>query len=261
MTELQTQLANLTDELRSLRTSAAFARPPDGQPSPEPHAQTAPTGGPTVARAGGERDEPRFDPIKPPAPTVAAAPATTLEERLGTRWAVWVGGLALALGGVLLVRYSIEQGVFGPGVRVALGALFALALVAAGEWFRRSERDAPVGAIPAAHIPSILTAAGTVSAFGTVYAAHALYQFIGPAAAFVLLGAIGIATMLAAALHGPALAGLGLAVPLSCRCSSSPSSPTPGRSSSISPSSRGPPMRLPACGAGCGSPLRRSQAP
>ncbi|HEY7598288.1 MAG TPA: DUF2339 domain-containing protein, partial [Candidatus Limnocylindrales bacterium] len=32
-----------------------------------------------------------------------------------------------------------------------------------------------------------------------------------PAAAFVILGAIGIATMLAAALHGPALAGLGLA--------------------------------------------------
>ena len=49
------------------------------------------------------------------------------------------------------------------------------------------------------------------SAFGTVYAAHALYDFIGPAAAFVLLGIIGVATMLAAALHGPALAGLGLA--------------------------------------------------
>ena len=43
------------------------------------------------------------------------------------------------------------------------------------------------------------------------YAAHSLYGFIGPAAAFILLGLIGIATMLAAALHGPALAGLGLA--------------------------------------------------
>ena len=60
----------------------------------------------------------------------------------------------------------------------------------------------PIGAVPAAHIPSILTAAGTVSAFGTVYAAHALYQFIGPTLAFLMLGAIGIATMLAAALHG-----------------------------------------------------------
>ena len=145
-----------------------------------------------------------------PAPASAAASAT-LEERLGTRWAVWLGGLALALGGLLLVRYSIEQGIFGPGVRIALGALFALALIAVGEWFRRTERGLPVEAIPAAHVPSILTAAGTVSAFGTVYAAHALYHFIDPAAAFVLLGIIGVATMLAAALHGPALAGLGLA--------------------------------------------------
>ena len=38
-----------------------------------------------------------------------------------------------------------------------------------------------------------------------------LYGFIGPGAAFVLLGIIGVATMFAAALHGPALAGLGLA--------------------------------------------------
>jgi uncharacterized membrane protein len=139
------------------------------------------------------------------------AASASLEERLGTRWAVWAGGLALALGGVLLVRYSIEQGVFSPSVRVALGAVFAVALVAGGEWFRRGERASPVAAVPAAHVPGILTAAGTVSAFSTVYAAHALYQFIGPAAAFAILGAIAIATMLAAALHGPALAGLGLA--------------------------------------------------
>lgn len=60
----------------------------------------------------------------------------------------------------------------------------------AGEWFRRTERASPVETIPAAHIPGILTAAGTISAFGTVYAAHALYQFISPALAFILLGAV-----------------------------------------------------------------------
>jgi len=211
LTALQTQLAHLTDELRSLRTAVAFARPSAERPSAsEPQPAPAEAAEPEPVASEPEA-EPDFTPSDQPTPPVAAAPVTTLEERLGTRWAVWVGGLALALGGVLLVRYSIEQGVFGPGVRVALGALFSLALVAAGEWFRRTDRGAPVGAIPAAHIPSILTAAGTISAFGTVYAAHALYQFIGPAAAFLVLGAIGIATMLAAALHGPALAGLGLA--------------------------------------------------
>jgi uncharacterized membrane protein len=212
---LQTQLAALTDELRSLRTQVAFGRPSGEQaPAPEtPQAQASPAEATADSPHAAEEPEaePTPAPEETPGPPAAIAPATTLEERLGTRWAVWIGGLALALGGVLLVRYSIEQGIFGPGVRVALGALFALALVAAGEWFRRSERGAPLGAIPPAHIPSILTAAGTISAFGTVYAAHALYQFIGPTTAFLLLGAIGIATMFAAALHGPALAGLGLA--------------------------------------------------
>lgn len=133
-----------------------------------------------------------------------------LEEQLGTRWAVWVGGVALALGGILLVRYSIEQGLFGPGVRIACGALLAATLVAMGDWFRRTETSIGIDAIPSAHIPGVLTAAGTMTAFGTIYAAHALYGFVGPTLAFILLGAVGIATMLAAALHGPALAGLGL---------------------------------------------------
>ncbi len=34
-------------------------------------------------------------------PPTAAAARMSLEERLGTQWAVWVGGLALALGGIL----------------------------------------------------------------------------------------------------------------------------------------------------------------
>ena len=54
-----------------------------------------------------------------------AAPARDIgfEERFGTRWVVWVGGVALALGGIFLVRYTIEQGLIGPRVRIVLGAL------------------------------------------------------------------------------------------------------------------------------------------
>jgi uncharacterized membrane protein len=58
----------------------------------------------------------------------------SFEERFGTRWAVWVGGVALALGGIFLVQYSIEQGLIGPGMRILLGALLAAALIVAGEW-------------------------------------------------------------------------------------------------------------------------------
>lgn len=221
---LNAELPRLTARIAALEDMLARgmrgAAPPAPAAEPEPEAPWQPAASPQAVTPPADKPatadeifaetppppaEPDLQHLPPP------PPATSLEERLGTRWAVWVGGFALALGGLLLVRYSIEQGVFGPGFRIFMGTLFSALLVAAGEWFRRGERKLPIDTIPAAHIPSILTAAGTSSAFGTVYAAHALYEFIGPAAAFVLLGAIGVATMLAAALHGPALAGLGLA--------------------------------------------------
>ena len=61
-------------------------------PTPEPPARTA---------------------IAAPRPAPGAAAPMSLEQRLGTQWTVWVGGLALALGGIFLVRYSIEQGLLG----------------------------------------------------------------------------------------------------------------------------------------------------
>src|SRR5437868_2044017 len=137
-------------------------------------------------------------------------PEPGFEERIGTRWVVWVGGLTLALGGFFMARCSIEAGLLGPGVRTILGGLFALALLVAGEWTRRKESISAIEALPIANIPAILTAAGTAVAFATVYAAYALYGFLVPATAFVLLGLVALGTLAAALLHGPALAGLGV---------------------------------------------------
>lgn len=133
-----------------------------------------------------------------------------IETALGTRWAVWVGGVALALGGLFLVRYTIESGILGPGVRLAMAGLFGLALAAAGEFIRRTGFKVPVKGASGAYIPAILTAAGAFTLFGAVYAAHGIYGFIGPAAAFFLMGVIAVATIVAALVHGQALAGIGL---------------------------------------------------
>lgn len=188
---------------------AASPERPDAAAGPEPLGEgPADDEIPIAASVSGE-DAPVAAP--PPLP---AAPPRSLEETIGTRWVVWVGGLALGLGGLFLVRFSIEQGWFGPGARIACASLFALALAATGEILRRRERAGghvpALGQIPSAHIPSVLTAAATLTAFGTVYAAHALYDMIGAAPAFILLGLVGLATMAAAALHGPILAGFGL---------------------------------------------------
>lgn len=153
----------------------------------------------------------------PPADVPVAATATTsgtpkpnIETALGTKWAVWVGGLALAFGGLFLVRYSIEAGLLGPGTRLTLAAAFGLALLAIGEFVRRTGFKVPVHGLDSAYVPSILTAAGAFTLFGAVYAAHGIYGFIGPAMAFVLLGAVALATLGLALIHGLPLAGLGL---------------------------------------------------
>jgi uncharacterized membrane protein len=173
-----------------------------------PHQETplAPLG--TAASASSPPGEGGSSTSVPPILPPVAQP--DLEEQFGTRWVVWIGGLALALGGLFLVRYSIEQGLIGPGVRLSLGGLLAVALVGGGEWLRRQENRVGIAGLPAAHIPSILTAAGTTVSYATIFAAYALYGFIGPAMAFVLLGVVALATLAAALLHGPALAALGL---------------------------------------------------
>ena len=217
-------LAALAVRISVLENGTAAAPEPPGEvapfprsvepaaSAPEPQAEDAPTEPPPSIIGALPSDEPDVPDALPPPPAGPAPPS--LEERFGTRWVVWVGGMALALGGIFLVRYSIEQGLLGPAVRIALGAALAVFLIGCGEWLRRQERReeqrSGVAGVSTAHIPSILTAAGTTTAYATVFAAYALYDLVGPAAAFVLLGIIALATLGAALLHGPALAGLGL---------------------------------------------------
>jgi uncharacterized membrane protein len=199
---LQDRLNRMEGELRLLRAQAA--------PPPEQTAQAV-EAAPVIETLSTQPEEPRPTAPVPAIPAATPAlPRQGFEEKLGSRWAVWVGGVALALGGIFLVRYSIEQNLLQPATRTALGGLFALALIGAGEWLRRRESAFALPGIPSANVPSVLAAAGTCTAFATAYAAYALYGLIGPAATFMLLGAIAVLTMVAATLHGPVLAALGL---------------------------------------------------
>ncbi|MCK1617917.1 DUF2339 domain-containing protein [Bradyrhizobium sp. 159] len=215
--ELRRRLSSLEEMFDAQRQ----VKPPPLTPTWEqaPATATAAAEPPPLAPEAEQAPPALAEPVSPPplgtsteadAPPPLPAPAPGFEERLGTRWVVWIGGLALALGGFFMVRYSIEAGLVGPGVRVFLGGLFALALLGAGEWTRRKESISSIAALPIANIPAILTAAGTAVAFATIYAAYALYGFLVPATAFVLLGLVALGTLAAALLHGPALAGLGV---------------------------------------------------
>jgi uncharacterized membrane protein len=218
---LRDEFARLRTRLEAIEAIGLRARPAPSLPPPLQRPQEpAPALSPAIApepAAAAETEAPRhaagdtaaMPPPLPPAQPVVDQPG--FEEQLGTRWVVWVGGLTLALGGFFMVRYSIEAGLLGPRVRTLLGGAFALALLAAGEWTRRKESISTIETPVIANIPAILTAAGTAVAFATVYAAYALYGFLAPATAFILLGLVALGTLAAALLHGPALAGLGVA--------------------------------------------------
>jgi uncharacterized membrane protein len=74
----------------------------------------------------------------PPFPVQASIPPPVpagkgWEEILVENWLVWLGGVALALGGAFLVKFSIDYGLLTSAVRVALGVLLGLALWAGAE--------------------------------------------------------------------------------------------------------------------------------
>ena len=102
-----------------------------------------------AARSRRQRSPPTAanSPIVPPSTfRRGAGAAATPESRpvrlrgaARTQWAGWVGGLALALGGIFLGRDLIEQGGRGPGVRMSW-APSAAAPTAGGERARRNER-------------------------------------------------------------------------------------------------------------------------
>lgn len=250
LTELQETLRALDDKLGELARQAplpplppvletaavpAAAPAPEAEPEPEPQPVLREARRETRQEEPVRVSEPVFPPSAPvqediPAPQPALTPeertetfdepppaAPTpprdfgdFERRFGTQWVVWIGGVALALGAIFLVRYSIEAGLFTPKLRIIFGALFALFLVGLGELARRREVTSGIGQIKGADIPSILTAAGTTAAYADIWAAYALYDFLSPGIAFVLLGIVALATLAAALVHGPWLGALGL---------------------------------------------------
>ncbi|MFL9839976.1 DUF2339 domain-containing protein [Sphingomonas sp. ST-64] len=191
------------------RGQPAPARPldPVRSAAPPPTAPIA-TAAPAPVRAAPAAASPR-PPAKAPPPAPKPGPAAarpSLESLIGARLPVWIGAVALVVAGFFLVRYSIEIGLLGPGVRTILAALFAALLVAASEAARRipTLRDDP-------RIAQALAGAGIASAYGTLYIAAAIYRFMGPLPAFGLMLAVTALGLVLALRHGPPTAVLALA--------------------------------------------------
>jgi uncharacterized membrane protein len=209
------RLYRQTDERIASLQAQIDALQRDGAVAPDIALTEQPAEAPTPSRLPAIPEEPLPPPLPeplPPAiqPAAPAKPRPSLEELIAGRWAIWLGGIALALAGVFLVRYAIDHGLLGPGVRIILGVLSGAGLIAVAERLRGGKPWGRLGAAPA-NIPPALAGAGVIALFASVYAAYGLYGFIGPLPAFALLTAISGAAMALSLLHGPMIALLGQA--------------------------------------------------
>ena len=150
------------------------------------------------------QDSVRSSTVKPKLLSEPTMAKQSLEGQLASRWFVWIGAAAVSLGGLLFVRYAAQHSLVSPFLRIVFGLMLGTILVAAGEYLRRTKTAADT------YIPAALASGGVVTAFGSVYAAYALYGLLGPATAFIGLGLVAIAALALSLLQGPLIAAVGL---------------------------------------------------
>ena len=141
--------------------------------------------------------------LEPPE-NIAGPPARDFARSLrGVNWMVWLGGVCVAIAGIFMARYSIEQGLLGPTARITFGILTGLTLLATAEWLRRRLGETS---------PSFaaLAGGGSITLYAVVLAGQQMYALYSPGTAFVVLALIALLTMYLAYLHGPALAAIGI---------------------------------------------------
>lgn len=147
---------------------------------------------------------PEVPPAPPTAVPLAPAGAGTFETRLAQRWFVWLGALALGLGGLFAAGWAVEQGLVGPRVRVLGAALLGFALVALAE---RARRGAPAGTTD--FVAPALAAGGLCALYGAALAAYLAYDLLAPGLAFALLALTSGFGLALGLRHGPLVALLG----------------------------------------------------
>ncbi len=129
-------------------------------------------------------------PLPPPLPS-ALPPATPFnwEAFMGVKLFAWLGGLALFLGVVFMVKYSFENNLITPLGRIVIGGTVGLALVATGWWLARGRYRVTAQS---------LCATGIVILYADLFAAHSFYALISLTTAFFAMSAVTLFSFLLA---------------------------------------------------------------
>ncbi|ABD55531.1 DUF2339 domain-containing protein [Jannaschia sp. CCS1] len=135
---------------------------------------------------------------------------------LRDNWFLAVAAISLALAGIFLVQYGVENGLLTPFWRVMGAIALGLALVTAGEVTRRRfGDDAPVDGAEGrdakvAFLPSTFAGAGLIVLFSAVLAAAHLYGMIGDGATFAWLIVVAALSVVLGWFYGPFLTLVGI---------------------------------------------------
>ncbi len=184
---------------------------PEPEPEPEPETKPAdPTSEPARPKQPAQPAAARVIAARKAAPPASAGPdrMELLAAWVAANWFYVVSALSLALAGLFLVQYGVENGLFPPTARVLAALAFGGALIAGGEVIRRRFGDGPD--VATAYLPSVFSGAGLVSLFGGVAAARLLYDLVGVEVAFAGMAAVGLLGVVLGWLHGPMLTTVGV---------------------------------------------------
>ncbi len=138
----------------------------------------------------------------PARPVLPVLPAIDWEQFMGVKLFAWLGGLALFLAVAFFVKYSFENNLVPPELRVALGFLTGLGLLMGGVVLKRKAYEAT---------SQTLCGTGTVILYAVSFACHAYYHFTGPTLTFGLMALVTVtAFLLAVRMNALVVAILGI---------------------------------------------------
>lgn len=173
---LETELFRMKrDKESEFKSEPAPAPPPNiitSAPNPTPIPIVAPQPVISPPRPPAATPPPVFVAPAPPRPAPASSPKTkpaiNWEQFMGVKGFAWVGGLALFLGVAFFVKYSFDNNLVPPELRVAIGFLTGLGLLVGGVMMSRKNFPA---------LSQTLCATGVVILYAVTFACRSIYHF------------------------------------------------------------------------------------
>jgi hypothetical protein len=209
--ELSHRLGTVESEIARFKQEKESPEPVESDSALPAHREVV-TPTPVTPPGPIETPQPAFSPPRPPTtastpvskPPPRPTPKINWEQFVGVKGFAWVGGLALFLGVVFFVKYSFDNNLVPPVLRVTIGFLVGLGLLVGGVVMSR--KRFPV-------LSQTLCATGVVILYSVTFACRSIYHFdfFGPIPTFLLMALITTtAFLLAIRLNALVVAVLGM---------------------------------------------------